>query len=195
MQYDKYTLLTVKAGTAPTPSPEVVDSQAAGHESVQEPVVQKPVVQEPVVQEPAAQEDHAAAVSEAPQAEEPRIIGREEKIEYRDQDGNLLNEEQVQALEGKVEFQTKYETKTRVVDEDGNEISAPKEPVAPVAPPHPDVEGVDKETVKGGEALPDAAEKVVPQDVAASLDGEKEAESNQPKPASEGREATVHEEL
>jgi dolichyl-phosphate-mannose-protein mannosyltransferase len=46
----------------------------------------------------------------------------EEKIEYRDEDGNLLNEEQVAALQGKVSFSTRYETRTRLVDEQGNEV-------------------------------------------------------------------------
>ena len=46
----------------------------------------------------------------------------EEKIEYRDENGVLLDEAQVKALEGKVSFSTRYETRTRVVDEQGNEV-------------------------------------------------------------------------
>nr|OQO32634.1 hypothetical protein B0A51_00012 [Rachicladosporium sp. CCFEE 5018] len=46
----------------------------------------------------------------------------EQKIEYRDENGVLLDEEQVKALEGKVSFSTRYETRTRLVDPDGNEI-------------------------------------------------------------------------
>lgn len=46
----------------------------------------------------------------------------EEKVEYRDENGNLLNEEQVKAMEGKVSFSTRYETRTRLVDDKGNEI-------------------------------------------------------------------------
>lgn len=46
----------------------------------------------------------------------------EEKVEYRDEEGNLLDEEQVKALEGKVSFSTRYETRTRLVDQMGNEI-------------------------------------------------------------------------
>jgi dolichyl-phosphate-mannose-protein mannosyltransferase len=34
-----------------------------------------------------------------------QIIGREEKVEYRDENGVLLNDEQVAELKGKVEFQ------------------------------------------------------------------------------------------
>lgn len=63
----------------------------------------------------------------------------------------MLNEEQVKALEGKVEFKTRYETRTRVVDAQGNEVLLPveegkeqggEEKVEAVAPPHPDVEGM-----------------------------------------------------
>lgn len=46
----------------------------------------------------------------------------EEKVEFRDENGNLLDEEQVKAMEGKVSFSTRYETRTRLVDESGNEI-------------------------------------------------------------------------
>lgn len=49
-------------------------------------------------------------------------IVHEEKVEYRDEDGNLLNDEQVRELEGKVSFSTRYETRTRLVDEFGNEV-------------------------------------------------------------------------
>ena len=137
--------------------------------------------------------DNKAGISSAPQAA-PQVLSREEKVEYRDQDGNLLDEEQVKALEGKVEFQTKYETKTRVVDDKGNELEMPvggwpEEYNIPVAPPHPDAHGVNKETVKKDESVP-------PQDMAASKEGEKEAENSRAKPASEGKQATLkHEEL
>ena len=47
----------------------------------------------------------------------------EEKVEYRDEEGNLLDEAQVKALEGKVSFSTRYETRTRLVDELGNEVA------------------------------------------------------------------------
>lgn len=140
--------------------------------------------EEPVVAE-------SKAASPPPDA---KILKQEKKVVYRDQDGNILNDEQVKALEGKVEFQTKYETKTRVVDTDGNEIPAPdggwdgKLNGAGVAPPHPDVEGVDKETVKvdGGAA---------PKDAAASRDGEREAEHAKAKPASDDKKATAKDEL
>ncbi|KAF4480130.1 dolichyl-phosphate-mannose- mannosyltransferase [Fusarium agapanthi] len=149
---------------------------------------------------PVPQKQEEAVISGAPPAPdqaqvEHRVVAKEEKVEYRDQDGNLLDPEEVKALEGKVEFKTKYETKTRVVDEQGNEVQEPAEGwdqnLAGVAPPHPDVEGVNSETVKGKDESAAA-----PQDVAASKDGEKEAEEAKAKPASENQQdATVKEEL
>lgn len=114
-------------------------------------------------------------------------MAREEKIEYRDQDGNLLDEEQVKALEGKVEFKTRYETRTRVIDAEGHEIPLPPdEPAAAeVAPPHPDAEGANQETKKS------PADNQAPKEASSSKDGEKEAERLAAKPASDGNEATV----
>lgn len=51
-----------------------------------------------------------------------QILNKEEKIEYRDEHGNVLDPEQVEALRGQVEFQTRYETRTRLLDAAGNEI-------------------------------------------------------------------------
>ncbi|KAM3422357.1 Dolichyl-phosphate-mannose--protein mannosyltransferase [Cercospora zeina] len=57
------------------------------------------------------------------QAEPAHYDGQvEEKVEYRDENGNLLSEEEVAALEGQVSFSTRYETRTRLVDEMGREI-------------------------------------------------------------------------
>ena len=123
---------------------------------------------------------------------------KEEKIEYRDQDGNLLDEEQVEALKGKVSFNTKYETRTRVVDEKGNEIE--EGPAGGVeggfAPPHPDVErlpstGKDDQDDDGREYPATAS----PED---DLGKEKSVEGGakgKPKPGSEGNQATVRNEL
>ncbi|KAF2970510.1 hypothetical protein GQX73_g3051 [Xylaria multiplex] len=141
---------------------------------------------------PAAANDKDSSngvISGAPKFEPQgqKILAREEKVEYRDQDGNLLNEEQVKALEGKVEFKTKYETRTRVIDANGNEVLMSPDELADigVAPPHPDVEGANKETKKS------PVEDDVPKEASSSKDGEKEAERLAPKPASEGNEATV----
>ncbi|KAF4589131.1 Dolichyl-phosphate-mannose-protein mannosyltransferase 1 [Ophiocordyceps camponoti-floridani] len=135
----------------------------------------------------------AAEISSPSPPPGPRAVSLEESVEYRDQDGNLLNAEQVEKLKGKVDFQTLYETRTRVLDEQGNELPMPEggwpaDIDAGVAPPHPDVEGVDKETVKAGGAEP-------PRHAAASRDGEREAERARAKPGSEGKDATVRDEL
>lgn len=69
----------------------------------------------------------------------------EEKVEYRDENGKLLSEEEVAALEGKVSFSTRYETRTRLVDEFGNEVhDGLVEDGRGEAPAKP--EGVDSQT-------------------------------------------------
>ena len=65
----------------------------------------------------------------------------------------------------------------------GNQAGAAQK--APVAPPHPDVEGVDQQTKK---LVPD--EPIV-KDAAKSVEGENEAKAKMAKPASEGNEATA----
>ena len=127
-----------------------------------------------------------------PQAPPPagdNVPSRDEKVEYRDEHGNLLNEEQVAALEGKVSFQTRYETRTRVVDAQGNELyEGPADQPIPegFAPPHPDVEGQNPETKnKKGEADANEAPPSVP--ASAGDDNEKSArvQGGKAKPASE----------
>ena len=155
----------------------------AGGQAAQQPLVQDrqgiseappPVVSEPPVALPAGQS----------------IVSREEKVEYRDQDGNLLDPEQVKALEGKVSFKTRYETRTRLVDAQGNEI--PQADGAGVAPPHPDVDGVDSSTV--GIPEPESQDAPVAQkEVRADESKEESIAKSDPgaaKPASEGNEAT-----
>jgi dolichyl-phosphate-mannose-protein mannosyltransferase len=125
--------------------------------------------------------DNSSAVT--PQADAPAgaVIGREEKIEYRDQDGNLLNDDQVKSLmsEGKAKFETKYETKTRLVDEQGNEIQQP------YAPDHPDVEGQNPDT-KG---VPDNQANKKPAEAQAGSSG-KQGNQKEAKPASDADRAT-----
>jgi dolichyl-phosphate-mannose-protein mannosyltransferase len=191
--YDAYNSLPSTPVAAQTPQ-QSADAQ-------QPPAAQPPVAggeqgQIPIVdaQKPLAQEGKPL-VSGAAIPPNKRLVHTEERVEYRDQDGNLLNEEQVKALEGKVEFKTRYETRTRVVDAQGNEILLPagaevpqeqEQPAAPpVAPPHPDVEGVDRETPK--RLIPDE-EMPEPKQ---SVEGEKEREGKAAKPASEGNEATA----
>ncbi|KAI1865163.1 hypothetical protein JX265_008210 [Neoarthrinium moseri] len=179
--YDQQTSINAKIAQTSQP---VIDNKAAPPPPVQEPPQQ---AQNPQV--PPNGAEGAAGISGAPQLQQDgqKVIGREERVEYRDQDGNLLNEEQVRALEGKVEFKTRYETRTRVVDAAGNEVPGAE---VPVAPPHPDVEGVDsstKQIPKVDDPIADAEKK----NVIKSKDGEKEKEQEKPKPASEGNEATA----
>jgi dolichyl-phosphate-mannose-protein mannosyltransferase len=49
----------------------------------------------------------AAPIGGQPQGQPGKVINREEKIEYRDEKGNLLNDEQVAELKGKVSFQVR----------------------------------------------------------------------------------------
>ncbi len=129
-------------------------------------------------------------VTPLPAAEEPEVQ-KEEKIEYRDQDGNLLDPEQVAELEGKVSFQTKYETKTRLIDAAGNEIGDASAGAEGFAPPHPDV---DREP----ETAPNQDEddqRDYPATASPEQDVSKEkpiekGKDGKPRPASEPKEAT-----
>lgn len=120
----------------------------------------------------------------APPVNSPRVLGKDERVEYRDQDGNLLNDEQVASLmaEGKASFSTKYETETKLVDEFGNIIPEPKS----VAPDHPDVEGQNPDT-KGSS---DASRKPAQADIPSEAADNKEVRSPEAQPASEASEAT-----
>lgn len=129
------------------------------------------------------------------------IVSREEKIEYRDQDGNLLDEAAVKALEGKVSFKTRYETRTRLIDGSGSEIGEQEAheaaaDKAPVAPPHPDEEGMDPETPAAPEAsVVEKPAEVKVEDVKEDLAKEAEIpekirEEKEAKPASDVDEAT-----
>ena len=124
------------------------------------------------------------------------MVSKEEKIEYRDQDGNILNEDQVSSLEGKVSFQTRYETRTRVLDANGNELE--DGPVSPAggdgfAPPHPDAD----QGTSAGQAEDDGKEYPATASPEDDVGKEKSAEKSQKKakPASEGVEATSKDEL
>ncbi|KAI5806923.1 Dolichyl-phosphate-mannose-protein mannosyltransferase-domain-containing protein [Geopyxis carbonaria] len=85
---------------------------------------------------PESQEDAPALSSDAPDQlvtsrAGSEVVQEEEHVEYRDQDGNILDPEQVAELQGKVEFETKYETRYRVVDEEGNEVDESEQEEAP----------------------------------------------------------------
>ncbi|CZR64148.1 related to dolichyl-phosphate-mannose-protein mannosyltransferase [Phialocephala subalpina] len=150
---------------------------------------QKPIIEQP----PAGISEAPPLVSPPPAGMAQSVVSREEKVEYRDQDGNLLSPEQVKELEGKVSFKTRYETRTRLVDAQGNEINPPPE-AAGVAPPHPDVEGVDSSTI--GKAEPESqAEPNAQKEVKADESKEEsiaKSDTGAAKPASEGNEATAN---
>lgn len=119
-------------------------------------------------------------------------IQKVDKVEYRDQDGNILDEDEVSALEGNVSFQTRYETRTRVVDAMGNEIEdGPAGGDGGVAPPHPDAER-EPETAKNvdeddGREYPATAS---PEDDVSKEKSVERSDGGKPKPASEVKEAT-----
>ena len=112
-------------------------------------------------------------------------VVREEKVEYRDEKGNLLNEQQVKEMEGKVSFSTTYETKTKVLDSEGRVVYKGE---GGVAPPHPDAE-------PGTKGIPDYEGRESPPKAPLQADVDKEksvekSDSGKPRPASEAKEAT-----
>ncbi|RFU24529.1 hypothetical protein B7463_g11802, partial [Scytalidium lignicola] len=175
---------------APAPAPPVAAVVQPKPIIPQQPIeeAQKPVQEEPVVSEA------PKFVPAPPAGLRQSILSKEERVEYRDQDGNLLSPEQVKALEGKVSFKTRYETRTRLVDASGNEISDvvnEEEEAAAVAPPHPDTDGSNPETV--GQEEPEFKESPnVQKEVAAdeSKEAKVEKSETEAKPASEANEAT-----
>lgn len=108
------------------------------------------------------------------------------RVEYRDQNGKVLDENLVASLraEGKVKFETRYEPGPPM--ENAHDV-----PVVDgqLAPPHPDVQGQNPETGS-------APEDSVPPEIPASVAEGNERSAEQPssmeeaKPASEGNEAT-----
>ncbi|CBF76842.1 hypothetical protein AN4761.2 [Aspergillus nidulans FGSC A4] len=113
----------------------------------------------------------------------PKIRGTQARVEYRDQQGNILDEAVVDSLrkEGKISIETRHETRTRL--EHGHLVDVVD---GKVAPPHPDVEGQNPETQ-------DKPEEIVDDSPASAADAGSsvgEPNSPEPKPASEGNEAT-----
>ncbi|KAG9537877.1 hypothetical protein KCU79_g20466, partial [Aureobasidium melanogenum] len=124
-----------------------------------------------------------------------RVLTGEEKIEYRDEAGNILNEEQVKELEGKVSFSTRYETRTRLVDADGNEVydgvaKAEEESYAGTI-----AEGSNQET--GGVEQDAANEQPASVNVNEDIEKEKSIEANtaSAEPESDASAATEKDEL
>lgn len=136
----------------------------------------------------AGQQQPGPAELVTPQASvDEASLRREEKVEYRDQDGNLLNEEQVSALEGKVSFSTRYETRTRVLDADGNEI---EDSSAGTAPPHP----ADQEPETAADVPEDDGREypatASPEEDLSKEKSVKKNDDGKPRPASEAKDAT-----
>ena len=129
-------------------------------------------------------------VTPQPSAEE-QTVHQEEKVEYRDQDGNLLNESQVAELQGKVSFSTKYETRTRVVDAGGNEIGDASTGAEGFAPPHPDVDQ-EPETapLQPEDDKRDYPATASPDDAVSKEKSVEKADGGKPRPASEPKDAT-----
>jgi len=122
-------------------------------------------------------------------------VQMEEKIEYRDQDGNLLDEAQVADLEGKVSFKTRYETRTRVLDAEGNEIDDGSAGSAGTAPPHPadrEPETAADQPEDDGREYPATAS---PEDDLGKEKSVKKNDDGKPRPASEASDATKMDEL
>lgn len=69
-------------------------------------------------------EDEAKVTPVQAKESELKLLNKQEKVEYRDSDGNILDPALVSAMadEGKVTFQTRRETKIRKVDAEGNEV-------------------------------------------------------------------------
>ena len=180
------------AAAAPTTQAQAPPVQAP---PVQAPPAQGPLVQEPPVQqEPPKEEIPQEILQEVPQEEDPAasvtpeaqpsLKGKKARVEYRDENGNVLPESLVSSLRQneKVKFETRFEYRSRLAN--GHEVDVVD---GKVAPPHPDVEGQNPQTVQDDERRP-------VEDVQAPVpgDGKSSEESNSPeaKPASEGNEAT-----
>lgn len=171
---------TTQAHTPPVQAPPVQAPPA------QEPLVQQPPVQQEAAKEEILQEVHQEenpAPSVTPEAQ-PSLKGKKARVEYRDENGSVLPESLVSALRQneKVKFETRFEYRSRLAN--GHEVDVVD---GKVAPPHPDVEGQNPQTVQDEERRP-------VEDVPAPVpgDGKSSEESNSPeaKPASEGNEAT-----
>lgn len=177
----------------PQPKPQKPQQQVEPQKEKQQKLPEQQPEQQPVQEQQPLQEEQDAAPVPDDADVTPLPLGQahasiERRVEYRDQDGNILDEEQVAALlkNADVSFETKYETRTKVIDEQGREI--PEEVLH--APPHPDVEGQNPETVERKDAQ-------LPVEQPPSSDGEEESlmkEQEKPKPASEDNEAATKQE-
>lgn len=111
-----------------------------------------------------------------------RLLGSKARVEYRDQQGNVLDPKLVASLqkEGKVSLETRYETRSRLAN--GHEVDIVD---GKIAPPHPDVEGQNPNTFGNKDADEKSPASVAWDDKSVEKKG-----SYEPKPASDGNEAT-----
>ena len=132
--------------------------------------------------DPKADEKAREAVS--PLVAQPQKIVYDDKVEYRDAEGNAINEAQAKELEAKASFTTKYETKTRILDADGHVIMVDGSGVAPPPNVDPGTKGIPEKDAR------DSPPSVSPEsDIKNERSIEKE-DAGKPKPGSEANEAT-----
>jgi dolichyl-phosphate-mannose-protein mannosyltransferase len=71
-------------------------------------MVPEPPVQPMVPQEPLPPQQEQPKAPPPPEVPAGRLINREKRVEYRDEKGNILNEEQVKSLkENSIKFQVR----------------------------------------------------------------------------------------
>ena len=120
---------------------------------------------------------------------------REERVEYRDGDGKIIPEEELAKMGDDVEFQTRYEVRTKLVDTDGNVIG---EEVGEGSPPpignNPDaVEAETPEAAKEEEPKKETPEEAPVEDEKNTLSRNLEdppAEKKDPEPESDAEKET-----
>ncbi|KAF3315079.1 hypothetical protein TWF173_004289 [Orbilia oligospora] len=176
-QYSKYTPSKAggTAGTATASGAAKAGEQAQVH---------KPIA----VSKDGEKQDAAPVASKAAKIEDKAklvgsVVSQEEKVEYRDQDGNLLSDEEVKALmEEGVAFETKYATKTRVIDQDGNEVLVEEGEVEALE--NGDTVAADPEAVEPATESGEAVESAEPAEAEANTKSRKfEAQGEAAPPA------------
>jgi dolichyl-phosphate-mannose-protein mannosyltransferase len=213
-QYEAYNSMTsepvpsISVPSSAPPAPPAPPAAAAP----EAPPHQQP--EEPKEQSKEARHDNVMSeqpVVSVPPPEMPQdlpVVSKEERVEYRDENGRVLNDDEVSALAGKVSFKTRYETRTRIVDAQGNEIyeglvdarGDAEEPVDdPANADEPGVagtiaEGSNPETQQEADA-PEASEVPPTVEVVEDQQKEKSIEEHheEAQPASEGQSATQQE--
>ncbi|KAF3907853.1 hypothetical protein ABW20_dc0103402 [Dactylellina cionopaga] len=166
-QYSKYT--PAKSGATGATGPTGAAAKAGEKQQVHEQIAASGPGEEPPMASDEARLEDAQKIQGS-------VVSQEEKVEYRDQDGNLLPQEEVDKLmaEG-VSFETKYATQTRVIDQHGNEIMVDDNSVEVVNDP-PKVVAAEPEVVEPSTAKGESAAEVV-EPVGADAEKSKNAEA------------------